>query len=51
LVEPNLTGIQRLECKIKRHHFGERGRISDRVGVLGTQNAARFDIDQYRLAY
>jgi len=51
LVRPKPADIQRFEDQIERHHFGERGRIGDRIGVHRAQNASGFDIDHDRFAH
>ena len=39
-VEPDLAGFEVLKQHIERHHFGERGGMTGRIGALGIEQLA-----------
>ena len=45
LVEPEASGLERLEGQVQRHHLGERRRVVLQVGVVREQDFAGVGVD------
>ncbi len=47
-IELDLAGVETLEQQIERHHFGQRGRMAQSVGIGRLQHRAAIAVDHDR---
>ena len=47
-IELDLVGLEALEQQIERHHLGQRGRMAQRVGIVGGKRRAGIAVDDDR---